>query len=413
MLNKDPKDVTKAELLEFLSAQMREGSCLDYKKEAKPSKLVRHVAAMSNTHGGWILVGIDEVGVDHLGRGIPSADFPVGISNEPSMIRDYRNSFLDGITPAVVPQFGLIPLDSDRVEDASKVVLLIRVQESDSAPHELTGSGIVYLRIGDVSHPVKREEEKFTKTARTSDIELLLNRRQKSVELREHIKTRARKRANFSGCDQFSVLCIPCFPSSPPADYNLIRNVAHQARTCPPFQDFGDFQTVTDGLFFEAEGRYMRGQGNLRAALDIGIYGSVLYNASISNSYDPAPIELRSGLCLTVLETVIMTTSVLIDLAEFAGAMQVVMTCSFVERRRGVVYGGEYNGRALPIVDEDLEVGITVPASELCTSQTVSSIWQKFGWAVGFGSRLASQVEPGGIEKGKQTWLRCHHKTFD
>lgn len=86
LFDKNPENVSAEDLKNFLSEQRPEGPTLDYKEKfSNDDKIAKAVSAMANTHGGWILVGVDEVGQDASGRGI-SQTVSVSLLNECSSI---------------------------------------------------------------------------------------------------------------------------------------------------------------------------------------------------------------------------------------------------------------------------------------------------------------------------------------
>ena len=92
-----------------------------------------------------------------------------------------------------------------------RAVVLIRIHQSDQAPHAIAGNTRVYLRTGNLNNP----EE----LARINEIEWLKNRRQKSEDLRESLFTRAKdlaaRRPRPGNCPWLTLALSPLYPVKP------------------------------------------------------------------------------------------------------------------------------------------------------------------------------------------------------
>jgi hypothetical protein len=109
-----PSDaITKESLLSFLAEQIPESINLEY-KAADSARVVESVAAMANTYGGAILVGVGEK------NGVPVAD-PMGVPL--STMSAIVNRCWTVLDPPLTPE--VIPVALDEAED--KYVLVIRL----------------------------------------------------------------------------------------------------------------------------------------------------------------------------------------------------------------------------------------------------------------------------------------------
>lgn len=135
---------------EFLAAQssngaVRESVTLELKRSLSRTNVVKAIAAMANTDGGLVIVGVDEddpsVGPN---AGVPQDKTRLAIADQ------CRTMF----TPAFVPEIYEIPLSQSSV---GEVILVIRVEPvPDLRPVVL--NGVVYKRSPGASVPATHDE---------------------------------------------------------------------------------------------------------------------------------------------------------------------------------------------------------------------------------------------------------------
>ena len=161
----------------FCQKRSPENTILEY-KEDYPSHLEKVIAAMANTFGGVILIGIQE---DDEGKPIlPLKGIPFGRGHEERV----TNIVLDNITPPVLPE--TIPI---RDASGDRVIIVIRVPQSDQAPHAVVDNTRVYVRTG-----VRNNPETLATIER---IGWLQDQRRKSVDLRDWLYDRTDQRVEF------------------------------------------------------------------------------------------------------------------------------------------------------------------------------------------------------------------------
>jgi hypothetical protein len=96
---------------------------------------------------------------------------------------------LDAIYPPVYPQVRVVEFrSSDAAAAPDRAVIVIRVHESEAAAHAVDGGRSVYLRVDNIS-------DQFTRQATIEEIEWLLNKRQKALDLKERLLQEARRRS--------------------------------------------------------------------------------------------------------------------------------------------------------------------------------------------------------------------------
>jgi predicted HTH transcriptional regulator len=162
---------TPEDLNTFLSTGVRENFILDFKRDF-PKNLEKTLAAFANTYGGTILIGVDETPAG-------SAVLPVhGLDFRPGLRERVLQMALDNIYPPLVPDVHVIPIKSSAtIADADRAVIVVRVHESDDAPHAVEERTAVYLRVDNIS-------DRFERKATIGEIEWLTNKREKSVAKR-------------------------------------------------------------------------------------------------------------------------------------------------------------------------------------------------------------------------------------
>jgi hypothetical protein len=169
--------ITYEDVLNFCGRNIQENFVLDYKADF-PKDLPRTIAALANTYGGVILLGVG----DADGKPIPN---PIGIPFRRGMSEQVTQLVLEYIYPPVFPEVQVCP---DTTEANAFVV--IRVPESEETPHTLLGRKQIFVRTQNITKPYGLED-----IATLDQIEWLQARRKRSVDLRERLVAAAENRA--------------------------------------------------------------------------------------------------------------------------------------------------------------------------------------------------------------------------
>jgi hypothetical protein len=210
---------SESQTLEYKSA----GEILDTKNVAKAA------SALANTFGGTLILGVDD---DH------KTARPEKVSGIP-WVRDQElqisSILMDNITPPLVPppEIRVVSLP----HDPSKVVVVIRVSQSNATPHgacDKNGDQHFYVRVGSQSRPAGDWEASATR----EKLEWLFSRRRRSEELRDRVLAEALDRIEIyyerglfphfvdgkrpMGQGVFSVL--PLYPQDPVATVQELYN---------------------------------------------------------------------------------------------------------------------------------------------------------------------------------------------
>jgi len=180
MYVKPTDEITFSDVAAFIQEKNRENIILDYKGDW-PRNLAKVIAAMANTQGGLIFIGVTEennsgrpedvVGVD-LGRG------------EDQLRQRVISTAFQGIYPPVMPEVGACLLDSD----PSRAVVIIRVVPSDRTPHAVDNRTKIYVRVDSQTVPYER-------LAALNELEWLWDRRRLAIENRDALVEAAMERA--------------------------------------------------------------------------------------------------------------------------------------------------------------------------------------------------------------------------
>jgi hypothetical protein len=158
----------------FCEQRLAEGAYLDYKVDF-PSHLEKTIAAMGNTLGGIILIGVDE---DAESR--PTLPLK-GIAFQRGLAERVTNIILSNITPPLFPEIQVCPDDAKAL-----AVLVVRIVQSHQTPHAMSGNTEVYLRTGNRNTPER--------LATVDEIEWLREHRKRSSDLREVLYSLAEER---------------------------------------------------------------------------------------------------------------------------------------------------------------------------------------------------------------------------
>ena len=174
LLTRPVEQLTWDDVDSFCRQGIPEGAYLDYKQNF-PAHLENTVAAMANTLGGTILIGISEDAQSKPVIPINGIPFQRGLSEKVMGI------ILTNITPPVIPAIGVCT--SANGNDA---IVVIRVPQSHQTPHAISNNTQVYIRTGNRNQPEA--------LASVDKIEWLRDKRRKSEELRETLYEQADSR---------------------------------------------------------------------------------------------------------------------------------------------------------------------------------------------------------------------------
>jgi len=302
---------TPEDLNTFLSTGVRENFILDFKRDF-PKNLEKTLVAFANTYGGTILIGVDETSTG-------AAVLPVhGLDLRPGLRERVLQIALDNIYPPLVPDVHVIPIKSSAtIADADRGVIVVRVHESDDAPHAVEERTAVYLRVDNIS-------DRFERKATIGEIEWLINKREKSVaekarilrhvqmHAREYRERRSRRNTGQKPLEKGQIVfyTVPRYPRGQLAEPRQLREIAHSARVqiavVPSFLPIGSPIPVPQGVLFdESHGTSeFHEQGVIYHSFDFwwesgsvetGTPSSRTVSPSVSAAWMWATLELAAG----------------------------------------------------------------------------------------------------------------------
>ena len=295
MLHKKAQDITIDDIEKFCLQANPESSWLDYKESISHTKandqIAKVISSLANTHGGWVLFGISEK-KDALGRGLP--DKIVGINAAATPGERVQQICLNAIYPPVVPEMNWCPLK----DDPARGVLVIHIYESDTTPHRI-GEDDVRIRVNDVTYIAEEG-----KRASVDEIEMLLNRRQKTLDLKNRILTRAHSRAFLkNGPAQLSTYCVPTYPDHPIADWRELSVIVGASRRWTAFSGSRTYLPAHESLV-ERFLRITEDGDQKQAMSEFGVHGLVYLNTIIWEGLaKDACVKART--CFTILNSIL------------------------------------------------------------------------------------------------------------
>ena len=185
--------------IEAFCREWAEGVRVEYKSEI--AHIPKIISSFANTQGGIFIIGVE---TDQNNK----VKFPIqGIPNEGGTKERIIQSALTGIYPAVMPEV----IIRDVPGETNRVVVVVRVEESQQAPHAIQNSTKVYIREGSITQPYE--------LAAIGRIEHLLKRREEPQRISQHILDRIEERV-LNHCSHLELpnlelIARPVFPYRP------------------------------------------------------------------------------------------------------------------------------------------------------------------------------------------------------
>ena len=154
--------------IETFCQEWPEGVRVEYKQKFTDS-LPKIISSFANTLGGIFIIGVKTEN--------NRVTFPIqGIANESGIEERITQSVLDGIYPAVMPDIIVCNVKNDG-QETDNVVVVVRVDESQQAPHAIQNRTRVYIRTESITPPYELAE--------IDRIEYLMKRRDESQKISE------------------------------------------------------------------------------------------------------------------------------------------------------------------------------------------------------------------------------------
>jgi len=195
----------------FCTAGWEEGVRLDYKAEW-PNDLAKTIAAMANTVGGMIIIGVNADKTTNkpiwppMAPVLPRTGFPMaaGLSERVYQVGQ------DAIFPPIMPEVSQV---IENLRLPGQAIIVVRIPESKDAPHATEGRKAVYIyeRTGNKGYAHALADIGY--------IERLFNRRNKIEQERENMIEaaieRGQTRIGVTECPYRWASVIPYYPWRP------------------------------------------------------------------------------------------------------------------------------------------------------------------------------------------------------
>jgi hypothetical protein len=279
IFTKPISQIETSDLQEIVDDKAVENVRLEYKSQV-PDKdeTLKKLSSFANTYGGIMVVGAKASSADGRIEDMPGVDEQPGYKQK---VVDW--SFNGASPPLTVFVSDPIPVPAG----TGKVCYVVRIDESDVAPHFLNGRKGVWVRTDEFS---SRFEARL---ADENELRHLLDRRKLIRERRDQLLERARERAktyfiNHSALPQLSrleVCVVPRFPARPLCDesvlYPLINRKAFQWRgTSFPIPGSTTISQHESVIAMSAAGEF--------SIFEANIWGMMFYSAQICDADNPA-----------------------------------------------------------------------------------------------------------------------------
>ena len=196
--------------IEAFCREWGEGVRVEYKSKTTTESLRKTISSFANTQGGILIIGVD------ADKECNKARFPIqGIPNDGGIEEWIVQSATDGIYPSILPEV----IICDVPGETGNVVVVVRVEESQQAPHAIQNTDRLYIRVASVTQPHKPKDESKIKDAGIDRIEYLLKRREEpqriTRQILERIEERVRNHCSHLDAPNLELIARPVFPYRP------------------------------------------------------------------------------------------------------------------------------------------------------------------------------------------------------
>lgn len=123
LFTKPSNTINFKDIEDFCSLKLTECETIDYKKDLSSiDKIIKTIAAMANTDGGLILIGVPENEGPNGRKSVPGKPHGLHVKRNYSVIQQIANSCQAHLQPQYCPEVIEIPTN-----DSEKIVVLIRI----------------------------------------------------------------------------------------------------------------------------------------------------------------------------------------------------------------------------------------------------------------------------------------------
>jgi predicted HTH transcriptional regulator len=140
LFSKPLQEITYQDLTEFCE-RWSEGVRVEYKQVLKTDHIPKVISSFANTVGGIWIIGVK---TDESGRAIiPIEGFP----REPGIKERITQSCYQSLYPGLLPDIKILDVPGS----SNNVVVVVRVPESNEAPHAIENTTKVYIRTNSIT----------------------------------------------------------------------------------------------------------------------------------------------------------------------------------------------------------------------------------------------------------------------
>jgi hypothetical protein len=293
--------LTWTDLEELLTGQAVENIRLEFKRDVPDrDETLKKLSSFANTFGGQVIVGAEADSKEGRLLSLP------GVIPQKNYKQTVVQWCVDGVTPFLdVDVSDAIPHPSG----SRQVCYVVRIRESDLAPHFLNGRRGIYVRTNEFS---ARFEARL---ANEAELRHLFDRRKTIVDRRAALIQRARQRfATFVNRkyseltkkekigSRFDLVIVPRFPSQEVCDQASLNSLVQSERV--PWRQVG-FPRLSVGFISQHESGIVLRPGSSFSILEANVWGLLFYATEIErNTEKIASIHLNHflGQLLVFLE---------------------------------------------------------------------------------------------------------------
>jgi hypothetical protein len=403
LFTKEIEKITYQDVSEFCEQQYRESVHLDYKQDIDAS-LAKTIAAMANTWGGLIVIGVED---EDSKPKLPA----VGISCKEHLREQVNNIILGNVTPPVFPEIQVC-----QSEDNRNAFIVIRVPQSNLSPHAVRGNTKVYVRTDTSNEP----EELAT----VDRLLWLVEKRKKSTDLKYSFYGRADerfgvlcKKANtYIGHTDVVFAMCPTYPFEILVDYRSLQHeipnrIAVQAwgYSFPLFSmargEFSPTQNGTYGFFVNEHSGYILYE-------ELNHYGFFYHREDLCHTDKTTEGELKHHSLLwdilTRTDIFLETMSKFYSELGYWGLLELKISLNKLDdvnfrdlpAPRGYM---KFDDITVSTIDHKLEFAKAITYRELAENRVelVVDIVKEVSWAIGFSHIESETIRKLMAEKGR------------
>jgi hypothetical protein len=384
------------DVVTFCERQITEGASLDYKREF-PKSLEKTVAAMANTLGGTILIGVAEGEKDKEAKPV----MPVaGIAFETGLAERVLSICAANISPPVVPNVQVCPDTT-----GERAVVVVQIPQSREAPHAIESNTQVYVRTGQRNHPnVLADIDRLT---------WMLGNRRKAEEFRDWLILRASQRFDIASGGEvplivksqgfrpsktfvpelpclLTVLLVPTYPSAEPLMLpGVLQRGMRGIRVPDPMGTANEFPFFEAGTRLVEDGAIVHiGNMDRTYHTHVNIHGLYFHKQSMlyeleNKTAAPTTLVIRSVEIIRRARTMIDSAVKLYSLLNYFGPLHVRVR---LERILGFALlvnehsGEQYQRYSTDPVIDAIELSSTAELSSGADGLTHRLV-RRIGWA--------------------------------